>query len=93
MPYLIDTGMFAGAVHTWPFYLLQPDEVAKRVVDAIGQEEATVVVPWRGNIAYLTKLYPTGVNDKVSEMLGVSNAMDNFTGRKDKMPGLNLKKD
>jgi all-trans-retinol dehydrogenase (NAD+) len=36
MPYLINTGMFAGAVHCWPFYLLPPDEVAKRVVDAIG---------------------------------------------------------
>jgi hypothetical protein len=33
------------------------------------------------------------LNDKVSEMLGVSNAMDNFTGRKEKMPGLVNKQD
>ena len=36
MPYLINTGMMVGAKVTWPLYFLEPDEVAKRVVDAIG---------------------------------------------------------
>jgi all-trans-retinol dehydrogenase (NAD+) len=89
MPYIIDTGMFDGATTAFPFYRLQPDEVAKRVVDAIGQEEATVVIPWRGNVAYITHLFPIEMNDFTSNLLGANDAMDTFTGRKDKrMPGL-----
>jgi hypothetical protein len=36
MPYFIKTGMFEGAQTSFPFYFLESDEVAKRVVDAIG---------------------------------------------------------
>jgi short-subunit dehydrogenase len=81
MPYLINTGMFEGATVTFPFYFLQPDEVAKRVVDAIGQEEATVVIPWRINVAYLMRLLPIWLKDNMSEWLGADKAMDTFVGR------------
>ena len=90
-PYLINTGMFDGTVASFPFSLLEPDEVATRVVHAIGQEEASVVIPWRGNLVYLTKLCPTEFNDNVSSWLGATSAMDNFKGRDVKMPGLDSK--
>jgi short-subunit dehydrogenase len=89
MPYLINTGMFKGAVTSFPFYFLAPDEVAKRVVDAIGQEEATVAIPWRINVIYLNRLLPVALKDRVSEWLGADKAMDNFVGRDNmRMPGL-----
>ena len=34
-PYFIDTGMFSGAKKAFPFYILQPDEVADRILYAI----------------------------------------------------------
>ena len=82
--------MFEGVSNVFPFYLLPPDEVAKRVVDAIQQEEQLVIIPWRGNLVPLTKLLPTTESDTVFNMLGANNSMSDFKGRAIKMPGIDL---
>ena len=64
-PYFIDTGMFDGVQSVFPMYLLKPEEVVERIINAIQQEEAQVTIPWRGNIAYLTRLLPTSCYDKL----------------------------
>lgn len=80
-PYYIKTGMFDGANISFPFYKLEPKEVSDRIIYAIRQNEAFVCVPWRGNIAFLVRLLPTGVMDYIGQILGVNNFMDHFTGR------------
>ncbi len=72
-PYFIDTGMFAGAKSAFPMYILSPDEVVTRIINAIRQEEAQAIIPYRGNIIFLVKLLPTSVVDKVGAVLGLSS--------------------
>ena len=90
-PYFIDTGMFEGVSSVFPMYLLTPEEVVERIINAIQQEEAAVTIPWRGNIAYLARLLPTSTYDKLGQVLGVSSSMDDFKGKGDiasRIPGL-----
>lgn len=90
-PYFIDTGMFEGAKTAFPMYILTPKETTKRIIDAIQQEEAMVVIPYRGNIIHLMKLFPTSFVDKIGKILGVSSQMEDFQGRgaiTARMPGL-----
>jgi all-trans-retinol dehydrogenase (NAD+) len=72
-PYFIDTGMFAGAKNAFPMYILSPEEVVTRIVNAIRQEEAMVTIPYRGNVVYLVKLLPTSWVDKIGGILGLAN--------------------
>ena len=90
-PYFIDTGMFDGAKPSFPLYFLKPERVADRVVAAIRQEEALVVIPYRANVVFLCKLLPTGLQDLVGDWLGVTKAMENFKGRgsiEKRIPGI-----
>ena len=50
--------MFDGAKSAFPFYLLSPEETVDRIIAAIQQEETSVIIPWRGNIAHLVRLLP-----------------------------------
>ncbi|CDS42217.1 epidermal retinal dehydrogenase 2 [Echinococcus multilocularis] len=46
-PFLIDTGMFEGFDSRLPVLpILEPEEVAKRIVKAIRYRERTVYIPW-----------------------------------------------
>jgi short-subunit dehydrogenase len=65
--------MFEGAKKSFPFYILSPTEVVDRIIVAIQQEEQFVVIPWRGNIIFLTKMLPIGVQDNVMKALGLHN--------------------
>lgn len=80
-PYFINTGMFDGAKKAFPMYILSPEEVVTRIINAIRQEEAFVVIPYRGNIVFLTRLLPTSLVDKISHILGINSSMDDFHGR------------
>lgn len=72
-PYFIDTGMFAGAKTAFPMYILSPEEVVTRVINAIQQEESFVCIPWRGNIVLLMRLLPTSLVDSLGSLLGVTS--------------------
>ena len=80
-PYFIDTGMFDGAKSCFPMYILSPDEVVTRIINAIRQEEAQVTIPYRGNIIFWIKLLPTSWVDTIGGILGLSHQMDDFKGR------------
>jgi all-trans-retinol dehydrogenase (NAD+) len=77
-PYFIETGMFKGAKIAFPMYILTPEEVVTRIINAIQQEESTVVIPWRGNVLFLTRLLPVSVTDTIGKLLGVTRQMDDF---------------
>ena len=90
-PFFISTGMFEGAKNAFPMYILTPEEVVTRIIHAIRQEEAYVVIPWRGNIVFLTKCLPVSIVDRLSSVLGVNSTMDDFKGRgamTNRIPGL-----
>ena len=94
-PYFIDTGMFKGAQTAFPMYILTPDEVVTRIVNAIRQEEAQTIIPYRGNILFLVKLLPISVVDSIGNLLGVSRQMDSFQGKggiSDRIPGIEAQK-
>lgn len=80
-PYYINTGMFDGVTNSFPMYILDPDEVVDRIINAIRQEESEVIIPWRGNVVFLTRLLPVSVVDKLALILGISSSMDDFKGR------------
>ena len=76
-------------------YILSPEETVDRVINAIRQEEAQVVIPYRGNIIFLTKLLPTSVVDSIGGILGVTRQMDSFKGKGDivkRIPGIEVNK-
>jgi len=70
--------MFEGAKNAFPMYILSPEETVTRIINAIRQEEAQVLIPWRANIALLGKLLPISLNDKIGSILGLSSSMDDF---------------
>ena len=91
-PYFINTGMFDGAKSAFPMYILSPDEAVNRIINGIRQEEAMVMIPYRGNIIFLVKLLPTSITDKIGSILGLGNQMDDFKGRgamTNRIPGIN----
>jgi len=94
-PYFINTGMFEGAKNAFPMYILSPDEVVTRILNAIRQEEAVVIIPWRGNVVFWTKLLPVSVTDRLGHLFGVTAAMDDFKGRgvmANRIPGIDSHK-
>jgi all-trans-retinol dehydrogenase (NAD+) len=72
-PYFINTGMFDGAKSAFPMYILSPEEVVTRIMNAIRQEEPSVTIPYRGNVIFWVKLLPTGWTDTIGGWLGISN--------------------
>jgi hypothetical protein len=73
--------MFDGVKNAFPMYLLSPDEVVDRIVAAIQQEEQVVVIPWRGNLIYLTKMLPVSVQDNFGKLIGLHSQMSDFKGK------------
>jgi hypothetical protein len=64
-----------------------------RLIHAIQQEEASVVIPWRGNFAYIARLFPNSVADVFCNMIGLSSSMDTFQGKgaiADRIPGIDV---
>lgn len=82
-PYYIDTGMFDGVRTRWPRLLpiLQEEQVAGAVLDAIEAGRRKVVLPPRVNLLPVLRILPVSVFDRLMDVLGVNRTMDHFTGR------------
>ncbi|MBD3689701.1 SDR family oxidoreductase [Nanchangia anserum] len=82
MPYYIDTGMFAGVRTRFPRLLpvLEPADVARRVLDQIEAGAATVALPRFARAVQLVKVV-TPVHDILTDIFGINATMDHFTGR------------
>ncbi|MDP9987197.1 short-subunit dehydrogenase [Arthrobacter oryzae] len=82
-PYYIDTGMFAGVQTRWPMLLpiLQEEDVAAKVLDAIEAGHRKLVLPPLVNLLPVLRILPVSVFDRLMDVLGVNRTMDNFTGR------------
>lgn len=83
-PYFINTGMFEGVQSKVPFLLpiLSEEYASNRIINAITQNEAFMVMPWACNIIqFLRSILPVSVLDWLSDFLGANSSMDKFKGR------------
>jgi all-trans-retinol dehydrogenase (NAD+) len=82
-PYFIDTGMFTGVKTRFPLLLpiLSSDNAAKRIVRAILKNRKRLIMPRFVYATLLVRLFPPTISDCLASFFGISNAMDDFTGR------------
>ncbi len=83
-PYYINTGMFDGVKTKFPWLLpiLDPQKVAKKVIDAIEKDKKRLYMPWLVYLLPVSRILPVSVFDWVINFLGVNHTMDDFKGRK-----------
>jgi len=82
-PYYIDTGMFEGAKSSMfgLLYMLKPQVVVDSVVDAVKYDREWLCLPPVVYLGCLARgLIPTGLNDWLFDMLGMTSSMDDFAG-------------
>jgi all-trans-retinol dehydrogenase (NAD+) len=88
-PFYIDTGMFAGVKTRFSFILpiLEPDDVARRTVDAVRRNKARLVMPRFVSLVPLMRMLPVPVMDALADFFGINASMDEFKGRDSARPG------
>jgi all-trans-retinol dehydrogenase (NAD+) len=82
-PFFIDTGMFAGVKTRFPLLLpiLKPTYAAGKIVQAVLKNKQRLVMPRFVNLVFLLRLFPLAFLDFMADLVGISRAMDGFTGR------------
>jgi all-trans-retinol dehydrogenase (NAD+) len=80
-PFYINTGLFDGVQTTPLLPLLEPGPVAAAVVEAIEARRHYLEIPGLLSLAWITKLLPTRMRDRLLDVFGVTSSMDDFRGR------------
>lgn len=83
LPSKVDTGMFDGAKGRFNFFppTIQPEYVARKVIDAIQRNEIFVVLPaWLSLVFVLKSFMPQKLLDAILEFFGLSESMNEFIG-------------
>lgn len=82
-PYYVDTGMFEGVKTKVPFLLpiLEQEKVARKIACAIERGRRTVVLPPFVRLLPVTRVLPVPVFDRLMDLFGVNQSMDDFVGR------------
>ncbi len=80
-PTYINTGMFDGAAPPKTTSLLDPSQIAAKVVDAVEERKVWVLEPWIVKLTpFLKHGLPTGISDFLSEAFGANQSMDHWKG-------------
>ena len=83
-PTYINTGMFQGAAPPKTTQLLDPEEIAEKVVQAVERRKVWVLEPWIVKITpFLKNCLPTPVADYLADAFGASTSMDHWRGHGD----------
>ncbi|HMG43898.1 MAG TPA: SDR family oxidoreductase [Acidimicrobiales bacterium] len=88
-PFYIDTGMFEGARSKLPWLLpiLHEPDVAAKILQAVEQDKPVLrLPPIIGSLA-VGRILPTRLFDRLMDLLGVNESMDDFVGRHSSSPG------
>lgn len=82
-PFFINTGMFDGVKTRFPWILpiLDQDDVASKVIDAIERNKQRVLLPPFVYSLFPTRLLPTRLFDELVTFFGINSTMDDFRGR------------
>ena len=81
-PFYTDTGMFDGVKtrFSWLLPILQPEDVAERILKAIQGDRRRLVMPWFVYTTWPSRLLPVDWFDALMAFFGVSHSMDEFRG-------------
>lgn len=81
-PFYIDTGMFDGVKtrFSWLLPILRPDDVVRRMVNAIRKDRRRLIMPWFVYTSWPSRLLPVAWFDALMAFLGISHSMDEFRG-------------
>jgi short-subunit dehydrogenase len=80
-PSYITTGLFEGARPARLTWMLQPDDVAAKVLRAVERNRETVLLPWTAQLLYSTcRGLPRSWFHRVCSALGVSRSMVDWKG-------------
>jgi all-trans-retinol dehydrogenase (NAD+) len=81
-PSVIDTGMFAGFAPPLLNPLLDPGDVARKIVRTVQRERDYLKIPFMVKMIPFFKLLPASWVDWMVALTGTNKAMDHFVGRK-----------
>ncbi len=82
-PTFIATGMFAGAKPPKTAAMLDPQNLAAKIVEAVRQRKVWLLEPWIVKITPLLRNgLPTGIADFLSDAFGASTSMDDWQGHR-----------
>ena len=80
-PSYIGTGMFEGAEAPKATNILDPTELAEKVVRGVERDRVNVWEPWMVKITpLLRELLPTAIYDKLSHLFGADTSMADWKG-------------
>jgi len=80
-PSYIGTGMFEGAEAPKATHILEPSDLADKVVQAVERNKIHVLEPFMVKFTPLLRdLLPTGLYDKISHLFGADTSMAHWTG-------------
>ncbi|HLM64944.1 MAG TPA: SDR family oxidoreductase [Acidimicrobiales bacterium] len=82
-PFYIDTGMFEGARSKVPWLLpiLHEPDVAARILRAVERDREMLRLPLVVGSLAVGRILPTRLFDRLMDVLGVNESMDEFVGR------------
>ena len=82
-PFYIDTGMFEGARSRWPWLLpiLHEPDVATKILRAVERDRPMLRLPPIVGTLPVSRILPVRLFDRVMDLLGVNQSMDDFVGR------------
>lgn len=80
-PTYINTGMFEGVAPPKTTDMLDPQDIADKVIEAVEKRRVWVLEPWIVKITpFLKNCLPTSVADYLSDAFGASASMDAWQG-------------
>lgn len=83
-PSYIGTGMFEGAAAPKATHILEPTELAEKVVQAVERNKIHLLEPFMVKLTPLLRdLLPTGLYDKISHLFGADTSMAHWTGHRE----------
>ena len=83
-PTYINTGMFEGVEPPKTTHMLDPDEIAAKVVKAVERRWVWVLEPWIVKITpFLQGVLPTALSDRLADLFGASSSMQSWKGHAD----------
>ncbi|MGD8317370.1 MAG: SDR family oxidoreductase [Myxococcales bacterium] len=83
-PSYIGTGMFEGAAAPKATHILEPDEIATKIVHAVERNKVHVLEPFMVKLTPLLRdLLPTPLYDRLSHLFGADTSMAHWRGRGD----------
>lgn len=81
-PSYVGTGMFEGAEAPKATHILEPGDLATKIVHAVERNKVHVLEPFMVKLTpILRDLLPTGLYDKISHLFGADTSMAHWKGR------------